>query len=288
MNLQEQKSIKILKRIAKELGDKLHCDRHGSCVHFAELFVDEVNEKYPSLLNDFDVVEGYVNSKAGDGIPQEHTWIRLKNNEVIDPTFLQFTKYDTNSKYSLRKSNVYTGQEYYDEGKEGSWFSERRKEQPNTVFKEEKKELIKRILREESKNTNLQDKVLYILKSKGVELVLKAVGGFKKFSRILNINSPMDYLHLFDDVKFIPLSETEFSNGFFNENNTDCYGYSPDKIIFIHFKDRKGEGRISYEEIWEILREEFELSHKETVELTTEWLNSVFDLQVSNTFDDGY
>jgi hypothetical protein len=98
----------------------------------------------------------------------------------------------------------------------------------------------------------------------------------------------MDYLHLFDDLKIIPLSETEFSHGFFNENNTDCYGYSPDKIIFIHFKGWAGEGRISYEEIWEILREEFELSHKETVELTTEWLNSVFDLQVSNTFDDGY
>ena len=383
MNLQEQKSIKILKRIAKELGDKLHCDRHGSCVHFAELFVDEVNEKYPSLLNDFDVIEGYVNSKVGDGIPQEHTWIRLKNNEVIDPTFLQFTKYDTNSKYSLRKSNVYTGQEYYDEGKEGSWFSERRKEQPNTVFKEGKKELIKRILREESKlpsfirrryseedidelisnvkfsipkydddtniddviydevrefmmgksdfgyfgtlrnvligneyfvqlskfeeplrdyiksvilntnlqeskNTSLQDKLLHILKSKGVELALKAVGGFKNFSQILNIDSPIDYLHLFDDLKIIPLSETEFSNGFFNENNTDCYGYSPDKIIFIHFKDREGEGRISYEEIWEILQEEFGLTYDETRELTMEWLNSVFDLQVSNTFDDGY
>jgi hypothetical protein len=147
-------------------------------------------------------------------------------------------------------------------------------------------ENIKRILREESKNTNLQDKVLYILKSEGVELVLKAVGGFKKFSRILNINSPMDYLHLFDDLKIIPLSQTEFRDGFFNENDVDCYGYNPDKIIFIHFKS--GEGRISYEEIWEILREEFELSYEETRELTMEWLNSVFDLQVSNTFDDGY
>jgi len=149
-------------------------------------------------------------------------------------------------------------------------------------------EHIRRILREESKNTSLQDKVLHILKSKGVELVLKAVGGFKNLSQILNINSPMDYLHLFDDLKIIPLSQTEFYDGFFNENSVDCYGYSPDKIIFIHFKDRKGEGRISYEEIWEILREEFELSYKETRELTMEWLNSVFNLGVTNTFDDGY
>ncbi len=149
-------------------------------------------------------------------------------------------------------------------------------------------ENIRRILREESKNTSLQDKVLYILKSKGVYLASKAVGGFKNLFKILNINSPMDYLHLFDDLKIIPLSETVYNDGFFNENDIDCYGYSPDKIIFICFRDREEEGRISYEEIWGILREEFELSYEETKELTMYWLNSVFDLQVTNTFDDGY
>ena len=149
-------------------------------------------------------------------------------------------------------------------------------------------ESIRRILREESKNTSLQDKVLHLLKSKGVELASKAVGGFKNLFKILDINSPMDYLHLFDDLKIIPLSETKFHGGFFGKNDADCYGYNPDKIIFIHFKYAGDEGRISYEEIWEILREEFELSHEETVELTKEWLNSVFDLQVTNTFDDGY
>ena len=98
----------------------------------------------------------------------------------------------------------------------------------------------------------------------------------------------MDYLHLFDNLKIIPFSETEFSGGVFNENDLDCYGYSSDKIIVIHLKYRESEGRISYEEIWAVLREEFELSHEETKELTMEWLNSVFDLQVTNTFDDGY
>jgi hypothetical protein len=142
--------INILKTIANEVSDKLHCDRHGSCVHFAEIFVDEVNEQYPELLNNFDVIEGYVNTKIGEGIPQQHTWIRLENDEIIDPTFLQFTKYDTKSSYSKRKVKVYSGQEYYDEGKEGSWFSKRRKEQPNTVFKESKKEHIRKVLREET------------------------------------------------------------------------------------------------------------------------------------------
>jgi hypothetical protein len=158
MNLQE--NVKILKSIAKKISNKLHCDRHGSCVHFAEIFVEEVNEQYPELLNDFDVIEGYVNAKFGNGIPQEHTWIRLNNGEIIDPTFSQFDKYDKNAQYSKKRTKVYSGQEYYDEGKEGSWFSERRKKFPSSVFKEGKRESIRNILREESNHSKLIVKLL--------------------------------------------------------------------------------------------------------------------------------
>jgi len=147
--MNSQKNTRILKSIAKTISNKLHCDRHGSCVHFAEIFVDEVNNKHPELLDDFDVIEGYVNVNFGDGIPQEHTWVRLKNGDIIDPTFLQFSKYDSNVDYSKKRTKVYSGQEYYDGGKEGSWFSERRKQFPSTVFKEGKIESIRRILREE-------------------------------------------------------------------------------------------------------------------------------------------
>jgi hypothetical protein len=149
MNTEE--NIKTLKRIAKKISDKLHCDRHGSCVHFAEIFVEEVNDQHPELLNDFDVIEGYVNAKFGNGIPQEHTWIRLNNGDIIDPTFSQFDKYDKNAQYSKKRTKVYSGQKYYDEGKEGSWFSERRKKLPSMVFKEGKRESIKRILKEEDR-----------------------------------------------------------------------------------------------------------------------------------------
>jgi hypothetical protein len=148
--MNSQENILILKQISKKISNKLHCDRHGSCVHFAEIFVEEVNDKYPELLNDFDVIEGYVNAKFGNGIPQEHTWIRLNNGEIIDPTFSQFDKYDSNANYSKKRTKVYSAQKYYDEGKEGSWFSERRKKLPSTVFKEGKRETIKRILREEN------------------------------------------------------------------------------------------------------------------------------------------
>ena len=147
MNLQE--SIRrILKGVAKKLSNKLHCDRHGSCVHFAELFVEEINNTHPELLKEFEVIEGYVDVKFGEGKPQEHTWIRLSDDEVIDPTFMQFTKYDKNAKYSRKRTKSYTGQEYYDKGVIESWFSKRREEQPDTVFKGGLEESIRRILRE--------------------------------------------------------------------------------------------------------------------------------------------
>lgn len=152
-------------------------------------------------------------------------------------------------------------------------------------------ENILRILREETEHTNLQVTILRSIKSIGVESTSKAVGGFKNLCKILNINSPMDYLHLFDDLKIIPLSETELSWEFGDDPDVIGYGYNPDKIIFIHFTinyNHKSESRISYEEIWKILEEEFELTYKEIRELTIEWLNSVFDLQVTNTFNDSY
>ena len=144
MNLQE--SIRrILKGVAKKLSNKLHCDRHGSCVHFAELFVVEINNTHPELLKECEVIEGYVDVKFGEGKPQEHTWIRLSDDEVIDPTFMQFTKYDKNAKYSRKRTKSYTGQEYYDKGVIESWFSKRREEQPDTVFKGGLEESIRRI-----------------------------------------------------------------------------------------------------------------------------------------------
>jgi len=126
--------FEILKQVAKEVSNKLQCDRHGSCVHFAELFVEEVNNTHPELLKHFEVIEGHVNVWFGDGIPQQHTWIKLSNGEVIDPTFVQFTKLDETAKYSKKRPRSYTGQEYYDDGVNGTWFSLRREEHPDMVF----------------------------------------------------------------------------------------------------------------------------------------------------------
>lgn len=123
-----------LKKLAKDLSDKMYCDRFGSCVHFAEEFVDLVYRTDKKLLNCFYVVEGYVETSIDDGLPQQHTWIELKNGEKIDPTFMQFTKYG-DANYLDKIKRKYTGQKYYDDGVGGTWFSERRKKYPEWFFK---------------------------------------------------------------------------------------------------------------------------------------------------------
>lgn len=130
-----ESSNELLSDIAKELSEKMNCDITGSCVHFAEEFVLKVHKINPNLLNDFSVIEGWVNWKHGDNLPQQHTWIELNNKTKIDPTFNQFTKWGW-ANYSTKKSHKYTGLDYYLETIKGTWFSERRKKYPQMFFKE--------------------------------------------------------------------------------------------------------------------------------------------------------
>ena len=119
--------------ISNNLSDRLHCDVFGSCVHFAELFVEKLYEINPQYLDCIKVVEGYVDTPIGEGIPQQHTWIEFEDGEKIDPTFIQFTKYGHAS--YMRKKKVYSGNEYYEDGLGGSWFSEKRRKHPEMIFK---------------------------------------------------------------------------------------------------------------------------------------------------------
>jgi hypothetical protein len=123
-----------LYQLAEEIATKLHCDRVGNCVHFAELFVLKVAEMAPELLDRFIVVEGWVDWQHDDGVPQQHTWIELKDGEKIDPTFEQFTKWGW-ARYSKKRARKFSGVEYYKDTVEGTWFGERRERFPEMVFK---------------------------------------------------------------------------------------------------------------------------------------------------------
>ena len=119
-------NYELLNKIADELSDTMYCERFGSCVHFAELFTEKVNEVNPNLLDCFDVIEGYV--KTNDG-KFEHTWIETNDKEKIDPTKIQFGTIK-----KITKKKTYGGEEYLKD-KTDTWFSERRKQFPQHIFK---------------------------------------------------------------------------------------------------------------------------------------------------------
>lgn len=105
----------------------MHCDRFGSCVHFAELFVEKVSKENLRLLDNFNVIEGYVVTNDGKF---EHTWIELQNGEKIDPTFKQFI----GEVKKIEKKKSYKGYDYLNDSTD-TWFKERRKQFPQHIFK---------------------------------------------------------------------------------------------------------------------------------------------------------
>jgi hypothetical protein len=98
-----------LNSIANSVTDKVNCDVKGSCVGFAELFVLAVYKENPSLLNTFDVIEGYVTE---NGRKLQHTWIQTKSGKNIDPTFAQFK---AGSEYNTQIKSKYTGTKYFED-----------------------------------------------------------------------------------------------------------------------------------------------------------------------------
>lgn len=98
-----------LNKLATDIANKVNCNVKGSCVGFAELFVLDVYKQDPSLLNTFDIIEGYI---IENGRKLQHTWIETKSGQKIDPTFKQF---EDGSEYSTQIKSKYSGKKYFDD-----------------------------------------------------------------------------------------------------------------------------------------------------------------------------
>ena len=127
------------------------------------------------------------------------------------------------------------------------------------------KQLIRKILKEETLKQSLMDEIKEI----GVTDTVNLVGGIDNLLRILNIDTPMDFLHLFDDLDVIQSEE---------EPNWTLFRYQPKKNLMIHNRENDMV-YLSFHEIWGVLYREFGLNHTEIQELTKMWLDEVYDLK---------
>lgn len=125
--------------------------------------------------------------------------------------------------------------------------------------------IVKRVI-----NKNLaKDNLIQMIKDDGIGSVSEMVGGFKNLSKVLNIDTPMDFLYLFDDLEQVQSKEDK-----------DCtlFRYKPKHNLMIY--DKKNEVvYIHYYDIWSVLKDHFGLNNNEIKELTQEWLSEVYNLR---------
>ena len=114
-----------------------------------------------------------------------------------------------------------------------------------------------------------ENKIVTVLKDKGTKKTIKLLGGWDNFCKVFDIESPMDFLHLFDDLEQVQSEEYE---------NYTLFRYKKGNNYIIY--DRKNEEvYISYYEIWLFLEDKFGLDDSEIKSLTEGWLDEVYNLR---------
>ena len=114
-----------------------------------------------------------------------------------------------------------------------------------------------------------ENKLEKILKQSGVKNTVKLLGGWDNFCKLFNIESPMDFLHLFDNLVQVQSEEKE---------DWTLFRYKKGHNFMIY--DRKSEDvYINYDEIWSFLNDKFGLNYTEIQSLTEEWLDEVYNLR---------
>jgi len=126
----------------------------------------------------------------------------------------------------------------------------------------------------ESQNDNLKSLLKQVIKSKGLGKAIKSVNGFDNFFKIMDIDSPMDFLHLFDDLKKVESNE---------KPDFVLFRYKPKHNLLVY--DLINEWvYINRDEIWSVLENHFGLNHGENRGLTEEWLGEVYNLRGVTTW----
>ena len=119
------------------------------------------------------------------------------------------------------------------------------------------------------KESSMRDKLLSQIKEEGWKSTSEMVGGNEVLKKVLKIDSPMDFLHLFDDMEVVQSEE---------KTNWTLFRYKPKKNLMVY--DRKNEKvYINYNEIWSVLEEQFRFTYSEIQELTQRWLDEVYNLR---------
>jgi hypothetical protein len=132
------------------------------------------------------------------------------------------------------------------------------------------KQLIKKILKEETLKQNLKQQ----MKDFGWKDTAELVGGSVNLVKLGFNNNPIEFLNMFNDLDVVQSKEEKYWTLFRYEKRNNMMVY-----------DRKNdEVSINYDVIWSFLENGFGLNYYETQELTKDWLGDTYNLRGITTF----
>ena len=132
------------------------------------------------------------------------------------------------------------------------------------------KQLIKKILKEESLKHNLKQQI----KDYGWKDTADMVNGPEELAKLAFDNDPMEFLHMFDDMDVVQSK---------NEKNWTLFRYEKGNNVMIY--DRKNEYvYIDYSDIWLFLEDGFGLNYSEIQAFTKRWVDEAYNLRGVTTF----
>ena len=126
--------------------------------------------------------------------------------------------------------------------------------------------IVKKVIKENS----LRQDIIQQIKEDGWKSASEWVGGYENLKKLVGIKTPMDFLHLFDDLNVVQSEENPDWTLFKYEKRNKLMVYNRvSDIVYIN-----------YNKIWRGLEIVFfELNDFEIQELTQEWLYEVYDLR---------
>jgi hypothetical protein len=125
--------------------------------------------------------------------------------------------------------------------------------------------IVKRVIKENDAKMDLID----IIKDEGFSSASEMVGGSEILMKLLGVKTPMDFLHIVDDLDVVQSEK--------NQDRT-LFRYKPYHNLMIYDK-KTGVVYVSYDDIWSFLGGNFGLNYSEIQELIKEWLDEVYNLR---------
>jgi len=121
-----------------------------------------------------------------------------------------------------------------------------------------------------------KDTIKLSLNEFGTESTIDNVGGWDNFCNVMNIEGPMDFLHLFDDLEQVQSEKKE---------NWTLFRYKKGNNLMVYDRESK-EVYINNVEIWLFLSNKFDLTYPVIQGVTKKWLGKVYNLRGITTFID--